>query len=130
MKDQPNTRFTAEQLNDLKEKNCFLWMTVSYPSGKKRELYIRNGQIEERASLDMDVVTSIKFSTVLTIHGTNDTTIPQTDGIKYQQLIPNSQLILIEGANHSYSHHRNQVSETIKNWLSTRINNEKMLTKL
>ena len=126
MKQQPNSRFTEQQMNDLKEKNKFYWQTLTYPSGKKRDLYIRSGQMEERAAVDMNAVTSIKSSKVLIIHGTNDPIISHADGQMLQSLIPNSEIKLVEGANHSYTHHRKQLDDTITEYLLKKMKNSRL----
>jgi pimeloyl-ACP methyl ester carboxylesterase len=119
MNEQPNSRFTVEQMAELARVGRFLWRTERYPSGHERQLFITSKQIEERAAVDMNVVTQIRRSRVLVVHGTDDSTVPHEDAKKLHELMgARSSLALIDGANHSYSQHNAQLLQTIGSWLS------------
>ena len=56
-----------------------------------------------RLSLDMQAaVAKIKHSKILTIHGTGDTVIPVEDGQEYAKLLPGSDLVVVDGADHNF----------------------------
>ncbi|KAK9705449.1 hypothetical protein RND81_07G058100 [Saponaria officinalis] len=56
------------------------------------------------ASLKID-----KHCRVLTVHGSADETIPVEDAYEFAKVIQNHKLHIIEGANHSYSKHQDQL---------------------
>lgn len=120
MKGQPTARFSEEQMKELQEKGSFLWKQITYPSGKKRELRVGLGQIEERANVDIDSVANMKESRVLLLHGTSDQTIPFSDVLLFQKVIKNAQscdLAAVEGANHFYKDKRVELCDVITNWI-------------
>jgi pimeloyl-ACP methyl ester carboxylesterase len=47
-------------------------------------------------------VAKIQHSKILTVHGTADSVIPVEDGKGYAELIPNSDLVIVEGADHNF----------------------------
>jgi pimeloyl-ACP methyl ester carboxylesterase len=59
--------------------------------------------LDNRMTLDMDPHSrAIKHSRVLTIHGSADATIPVEDAHSFHARIPNSELCVVEGADHNY----------------------------
>ncbi|CAN0210572.1 unnamed protein product [Scytosiphon promiscuus] len=46
---------------------------------------------------------AIKRSRVLTIHGTNDETIPVADAHDFDKVLPNNELVVVEGATHRFA---------------------------
>ncbi|GJM94094.1 hypothetical protein PR202_ga10710 [Eleusine coracana subsp. coracana] len=62
-----------------------------------------------------DVTTVVGHSKGLffTIHGSADEVIPVEDAYEFAKLIPNHKLRVIEGANHCYTAHRKEVSDTV-----------------
>lgn len=60
--------------------------------------------MQERLSIDMaKVAEAIKSSQVLTIHGTDDATIPYTDAEELDKHIADHKLHLIQDANHNFT---------------------------
>ncbi|PIN10050.1 putative esterase [Handroanthus impetiginosus] len=50
---------------------------------------------------------------VLTVHGSADEVIPVEDALEFAKIIPNHRLQIIEGANHGYSSHQDQLTSTV-----------------
>nr|GFA06195.1 alpha/beta hydrolase fold protein [Tanacetum cinerariifolium] len=50
---------------------------------------------------------------VLTIHGSEDEIIPVEDGLEFAKIIPNHKLHIIEGADHCYNKHREELVSTV-----------------
>lgn len=50
---------------------------------------------------------------VLTVHGSVDEVIPVEDALEFAKIIPNHQLQIVEGANHGYTSHQDELSSAI-----------------
>nr|XP_043625307.1 uncharacterized protein LOC122596744 [Erigeron canadensis] len=50
---------------------------------------------------------------VLTVHGSADEVIPVEDALEFAKIIPNHDLRIIEGANHGYDKHRDELVSTV-----------------
>ncbi|KAL0333770.1 UNVERIFIED_CONTAM: hypothetical protein Sangu_1533200 [Sesamum angustifolium] len=50
---------------------------------------------------------------VLTVHGTADEVIPVEDAREFAKIIPNHKLQIVEGANHGYSSHQDELASAI-----------------
>ncbi|KAL3829989.1 hypothetical protein ACJIZ3_018791 [Penstemon smallii] len=50
---------------------------------------------------------------VLTVHGSADETIPVEDAMEFAKIIPNHRLQIIDGANHEYSSHQDELASTV-----------------
>lgn len=50
---------------------------------------------------------------VLTVHGSADEIIPVGDGKEFAKILPNHQLKIIEGANHGYSSHQDELVASV-----------------
>ncbi|XAR67154.1 Feruloyl esterase [Bertholletia excelsa] len=50
---------------------------------------------------------------VLTVHGSNDEVIPVEDAKEFAKIIPNHKLHIIEGADHGYSSHQNELASVV-----------------
>ncbi|GJR43767.1 alpha/beta hydrolase fold protein [Tanacetum coccineum] len=50
---------------------------------------------------------------VLTIHGSEDEIIPVEDGLEFAKIIPNHKLQIVEGADHCYNKHREELVSTV-----------------
>lgn len=55
----------------------------------------------------------------LTVHGSADKTIPVEDAHEFVKHIPNHKLHVIEGANHNYTAHRNEVADAVVDFLTS-----------
>nr|KYP46179.1 Putative uncharacterized protein YDL057W family [Cajanus cajan] len=54
---------------------------------------------------------------VLTIHGSSDEIIPVEDAFEFAKIIPNLKLHVIEGADHRFSNHREELSSVVVNFI-------------
>ncbi|KZV28515.1 hypothetical protein F511_15595 [Dorcoceras hygrometricum] len=50
---------------------------------------------------------------VLTVHGSADEVIPVEDALEFAKIIPNHQLQIVEGANHGYTIHQDELSSVV-----------------
>ena len=50
---------------------------------------------------------------VLTVHGSEDEVIPVEDALEFAKIIPNHKLQIIEGANHGYDKHRDELASAV-----------------
>lgn len=59
--------------------------------------------MDERVQTDMAAAAhAIKRSRVLTVHGSDDRTIPVEDGMKFGDVIAGSKLHIVQGADHRF----------------------------
>lgn len=72
-----------------------------------------------KLTLCMDVLMSdhIIYGRVFTIHGTSDEIIPVEDAFEFAKIIPNHKLHIIEGADHGYTNHQDELSSVIVNFI-------------
>ncbi|XP_076889183.1 putative uncharacterized protein YDL057W [Bidens hawaiensis] len=54
---------------------------------------------------------------VLTVHGSVDEIIPVEDALEFAKIIPNHELRIIEGANHNYTNHRDELASVVLGFL-------------
>eukprot|EP00262_Sarcandra_glabra_P015015 TRINITY_DN4544_c0_g1_i3.p1 TRINITY_DN4544_c0_g1~~TRINITY_DN4544_c0_g1_i3.p1 ORF type:complete len:319 (+),score=53.09 TRINITY_DN4544_c0_g1_i3:97-957(+) len=54
---------------------------------------------------------------VLTIHGSADETVPAEDALEFAKLIPNHKLHIIEGANHVYTSHQDELASIVLDFI-------------
>ena len=56
---------------------------------------------------------------MLTVHGTADETIPVEDGRSFDKVIINHALVLVEGADHRFSKHREDLQEIVSSFIKS-----------
>ncbi|KAI3443624.1 hypothetical protein Pfo_000289 [Paulownia fortunei] len=54
---------------------------------------------------------------VLTVHGSADEIIPVEDALEFAKIIPNHRLQIIEGADHGYSSHQDELASTVLHFI-------------
>ncbi|KAJ0487944.1 putative chloride peroxidase [Helianthus annuus] len=54
---------------------------------------------------------------VLTVHGSADEVIPVEDALAFAKIIPNHELRIVEGANHDYSNHRDELAPIVLDFI-------------
>ncbi|TKY54477.1 YDL057W protein [Spatholobus suberectus] len=54
---------------------------------------------------------------VLTVHGSSDTVIPVGDASEFAKIIPNHKLHIIEGADHPYTNHQDELASVVVNFI-------------
>lgn len=60
---------------------------------------------------------SNQHNRVLTVHGSSDTVIPVEDAHEFANIIPNHRLHIIEGADHSYTNHQDELTSVVVNFI-------------
>ncbi|KAJ0724122.1 putative feruloyl esterase [Helianthus annuus] len=58
---------------------------------------------------------------VLTVHGSADEVIPVEDALEFAKIIPNHELQIIEGANHDYSDHRDELVPIVLDFIKANV---------
>ncbi|XP_076911572.1 putative uncharacterized protein YDL057W [Bidens hawaiensis] len=58
---------------------------------------------------------------VLTVHGSVDEIIPVEDALEFAKIIPNHELRIIEGADHCYTNHRDELASVVLPFLKDNI---------
>ncbi|XP_058758262.1 uncharacterized protein LOC131631485 [Vicia villosa] len=89
----------------------------------KESLMDRLGTIMHEACLQID-----KECRVLTIHGSLDEIIPVQDAHEFGKIIPNHKLHIIEGADHSYTNHQDELSSVIMSFIKEIVDLNKSTT--
>ena len=56
---------------------------------------------------------------MLTVHGSVDEIIPVEDALEFANIIPNHNLSIIEGADHSYTSHQVELASIVVNYIKT-----------
>lgn len=56
---------------------------------------------------------------VLTVHGSADEVIPVEDAFEFAKLIPNHKLHIVEGANHCYTAHQEELASVMLDFLKS-----------
>lgn len=54
-----------------------------------------------------------------TVHGSADETIPVEDTYEFAKHIPNHKLQVIEGANHNYTAHREELADAVVDFITS-----------
>lgn len=54
-----------------------------------------------------------------TVHGSADETIPVEDAYEFAKHIPNHKLQVIEGANHNYTAHREELADAVVDFITS-----------
>ncbi|PNX55259.1 hypothetical protein L195_g048886, partial [Trifolium pratense] len=62
---------------------------------------------------------------VLTIHGSSDEIIPVQDAHEFAKIIPNHKLYIIEGADHAYTNHQDELSSVAVSFIKETIDQNK-----
>ncbi|XP_057421331.1 uncharacterized protein LOC130715269 isoform X2 [Lotus japonicus] len=61
---------------------------------------------------------------VLTVHGSSDTVIPVEDALEFAKIVPNHKLHVIEGADHSYTNHQDELASVVVNFIKENLHQE------
>ncbi|XP_027333852.1 uncharacterized protein LOC113848500 [Abrus precatorius] len=62
---------------------------------------------------------------VLTVHGSSDTVIPVEDASEFAKIIPDHKLHIIEGADHSYTNHQDELASVVVNFIKECLHQDK-----
>ncbi|WVZ10334.1 hypothetical protein V8G54_014864 [Vigna mungo] len=96
----------------------------------------RSGNFEYRVTLDslMDRLDTNmheaclqidKECRVLTVHGSSDKVVPVEDASKFAKIIPNHKLHIIEGADHSFTGHKDELASVVVNFIKETLHQDK-----
>lgn len=115
----PQNVFTSEQLNQLKDRGMFCIERLGDIG--KQDLVVTQEDVENRNRYDLSsVVANIRKSHVLTIHGDADTAVPVENAYRFDDVIRNHSLQIIEGATHNFNGLRfvNAIVSTIQSFIT------------
>ncbi|KAK9705451.1 hypothetical protein RND81_07G058200 [Saponaria officinalis] len=108
-------RLKKDRYIDVKSKTGVVMYRVTYESLMERW----NTDMHE-ASLKID-----KECRVLTIHGSADEIIPVEDAYEFAKVIPNHRLHIVEGANHCYTEHQDQLVLVVVDFIKACLEQDK-----
>nr|XP_029148872.1 uncharacterized protein LOC112749417 [Arachis hypogaea] len=74
--------------------------------------------------LRLDEVNHIMYDRVLTVHGSSETVIPVQDALEFAKIIPNHKLHIIEGANHLYTNHQDELISVVVNFIKENLHQD------
>ena len=60
----------------------------------------------------------------LTVHGTSDTVIPVKDAHEFAKIIANHKLHILEGADHGFTKHQDELASIVVNFIKESLNQE------
>ncbi|KAJ3689804.1 hypothetical protein LUZ61_018968 [Rhynchospora tenuis] len=94
--------------------------TIQLVDGKGR-FEVTKDSLMDRLSINMsEEVKKIKpDSRVLTIHGSNDEVIPVEDAYEFEKVICNHKLHIIDGANHNYTLHNDELASVVVDFITS-----------
>ncbi|RYR56228.1 hypothetical protein Ahy_A05g021984 [Arachis hypogaea] len=58
------------------------------------------------------------------VHGSSDTVIPVQDALEFAKIIPNHKLHIIEGANHLYTNHQDELTSVVVNFIKENLHQD------
>jgi alpha/beta superfamily hydrolase len=65
------------------------------------------------------------YDRVLTVHGSSDTVISVGDASQFAQVIPNHTLHIIEGADHPYTNHQDELASLVVNFIKETLHQDR-----
>lgn len=106
---------TKDQRKEFKE-----YGKITIDTRGDRTFDIFQVDIDERNELDTSPCKNIKHSTVLIIHGDNDTTVDVSNAYKFAEWIPHNELHIVKGADHSFNglRHINELVKVIATFMT------------
>uniref|UniRef100_A0A803MRP8 Serine aminopeptidase S33 domain-containing protein n=1 Tax=Chenopodium quinoa TaxID=63459 RepID=A0A803MRP8_CHEQI len=81
-------------------------------------------RIEKKGYIDVEC----KKNRVLTVHGSADKTTPVEDAYEFSKIIPNHKLHIIEGANHPFSEHQDELIPVTVNFIKLCMQQDKEIS--
>lgn len=86
--------------------------------GVRDQIPIDEKIIEERRQVDQDQLLSDIDTPVLIIHGDQDSVVPLEDSRNAVEKLENGELEVIEGLDHDYDSHFDQITDNTRNWFN------------
>jgi pimeloyl-ACP methyl ester carboxylesterase len=113
MVDYGETRLTEEQKTELEENGQWI---VYREKGPRTQIIVDEEIIEQKESINQDELLADVKCPILIIHGDEDEIVPLEASKKANQKMESSDLEVIEGLDHSYNTHLDQVAESTLAW--------------
>ena len=76
--------------------------------------------------IDMLMSNYIIYGRVLTVHGSCDESNPIQDAYEFDKIIPNHNLHIIEGANHRYDNHQEELTAVVISFIKETIDHNRL----
>lgn len=115
----------GEDFMEIIKKNGY----IDVKSQKTGEVVFRvtEESLMDRLNTDMHeaALRIDKNCRVLTVHGSADEIIPVEDAYEFSKIIPNHKLHIIEGANHSFTEHQNELVPVVIDYIKSCIQQDK-----
>ncbi|XP_061374623.1 uncharacterized protein LOC133316849 isoform X2 [Gastrolobium bilobum] len=108
-------RIRKDSFIDVKKRSGSFDFRVTEES-----LMDRLGTNMHEACLQID-----KECRVFTIHGSSDQIIPVEDALEFAKIIPNHKLHIIEGADHAFNNHQDELSSVVVNFIKKTLHQNK-----
>ncbi|RYR30144.1 hypothetical protein Ahy_B01g054972 isoform D [Arachis hypogaea] len=112
-------RIKKDGFIDVKNKSVNFNYRVTEES-----LMDRFGTNMHEACLNID-----KDCRVLTVHGSSDTVIPVQDALEFAKIIPIHKLHIIEGADHPYTKHQDELTSVVVNFIKENLHQDGVIPK-
>jgi len=74
---------------------------------------------------EVPISTHIMYYRVLTVHGSSDKVVPVEDASKFAKIIPNHKLHIIEGADHSFTAHQDELASVVVNFIKETLHQDR-----
>lgn len=113
MANYADDRLDKRQKSELEEKGQW---TIYLENGSREKIVVDQEIIREKESISQDELLSGIDCPVLIIHGNEDEVVPIESSKKAVQELPNSNLKVIEGLDHSYDNFLDEISESAAKW--------------
>lgn len=97
-------KYTLKQLNGLK---CCFYKNITFS-------FVSNVLISGGV-----------YFRVLTVHGSMDKIVPVEDAMEFAKFIPNHKLHIIEGANHEYTSHQDELASVVLHFIRAHFHPDK-----
>lgn len=65
------------------------------------------------------------YDRVLTVHGSLDQVVPTDDAYEFAKIIPNHKLHIIEGADHSFTNHQDELASVVVNFIKETLHQDR-----
>lgn len=96
---RPDNILNEDQCKKLKEDGEFVLTKKGH-----REMLVRCDDIQRRIDYDiLDTVKKADLGKMLTIHGSKDQSVPVQNALRFDEVVPNHSLHIIEGADHNFN---------------------------
>ncbi|KAH9761656.1 Hydrolase 4 domain-containing protein [Citrus sinensis] len=113
-----NYRREAEDLRAIVQDFCAKGRVITAIIGHskgKLEYRVTQESLMDRLSTDIHAACHMicQDCRVLTIHGTKDKMVPAEDALEFDKFIPNHKLHIIEGADHEFTSHQDELASLV-----------------